>query len=103
MTGGYVLLPMPAPFLRPMVEDWEWQADANCRTEDPNIFFHPDNERGAARQRRVERSKQICRACPVIAQCADFAMRGRETFGTWGGLSESERLKALGMRGRAAG
>lgn len=100
MSGGHAFLPLPALFVRPVAEEWEWQTQASCRTMDPNIFFHPDNERGPARERREERSKQICRTCPVIAQCADFAVRSREPYGTWGGLSESERQQALGIRDR---
>ena len=100
MTGGHAFLPLPAVFVRPVADEWEWQAQAHCRTVDPNIFFHPDNERGPARRLREERSKQVCRACPVMAQCADFALRSREPYGTWGGLSESERQRALGIRDR---
>ena len=32
---------------------WDWQLQAACRGKDPNIFFHPEGERGAARERRI--------------------------------------------------
>lgn len=90
------------PAIRPLADEWEWQLKARCRAMDINIFFHPDDERGLARRQRVEQAKQICSSCPVIMQCADFALRSRERFGTWGGISESDRLQTLDIRNRRA-
>ena len=40
----------------------------------------------------TEPAKAICRGCPVLQECADFATRpGGERFGIWAGMSERER------------
>ena len=31
---------------------WDWQEVGSCREADPELFFHPQNERGLARLRR---------------------------------------------------
>ena len=74
---------------------WSWQLSARCRGEDPAIFFHPEGERGKARQRRARKAKAICAQCPVAALCRDHALRFQEPFGIWGGLSEDERFRLL--------
>ena len=38
----------------PLVEHWEWQTDAACRGMDTGTFFHPVNERNAARDERID-------------------------------------------------
>ncbi|MEU7219930.1 WhiB family transcriptional regulator [Nocardia iowensis] len=70
---------------------WDWQMRGSCRTEDPAVFYHPDGERGKARLARAKRAKEICRTCPVLAQCRGYALKTREPHGIWGGLSEEER------------
>jgi WhiB family transcriptional regulator, redox-sensing transcriptional regulator len=85
--------------LIPTDEAWWWQTAARCRGEDTSIFFHPDGERGRAAKRRQERAKAICAECPVTAECRNYALKYKEPFGIWGGLSEDERMTLLG-RGR---
>jgi len=104
MTGKRTALPLPAPAIRPVADEWEWQESARCRSMDSSVFFHPDNERGRARRQREQRAKEICQQCPVKAPCAAFALLSGEPYGIWGGVSESERLSALGISDpRAAG
>lgn len=79
----------------PALEEWEWQFDGTCREADPNLFFHPENERGFARQRRAEAAKRFCKKCPVCETCRSHALSAREPFGVWGGLSEDERHALL--------
>ena len=76
---------------------WTWQLLARCRGVDPSIFFHPDGERGYARKRRQQRAKALCAECPVAAQCREHSFAFVERFGTWGGLSEDERVRLLGL------
>jgi WhiB family redox-sensing transcriptional regulator len=66
--------------------DMAWQDFANCRGEDPDLFFP---ERGAST--RV--AKQICRECTVRDECLEFAIVSSEKFGIWGAMSERERRK----------
>lgn len=62
------------------------------------MFFHPDGERGKARRARVERAKQVCETCPVLAACREHALAIREPFGVWGGMDEDERSRQLSRR-----
>ena len=70
---------------------WFWQERGACRGVDPTWFFHPQNERGLSRLRRDRRAKTVCASCPVRLECADYAIRAREPYGVWGGLTEEER------------
>jgi WhiB family redox-sensing transcriptional regulator len=91
----------PFAALRPLEADWSWQRAALCRTSDPELFFNPENERGKARRVRQLRAKQVCAQCPVLLDCRTSALRSRESFGVWGGMSEDERnavLHAAGVR-----
>jgi WhiB family redox-sensing transcriptional regulator len=75
----------------PIGSTWHWQEKGACRDLDDGLFFHPPNERGLARLRRDQRAKQICAGCVVRVECADYAIRSREPYGVWGGLTEEER------------
>lgn len=84
---------MPQQPLAQVPDDaqWFWQDHASCREADPLLFFHPQNERGSSRIRRDRAAKMVCAACPVRMECADYAVRAREPYGVWGGLSEEDR------------
>lgn len=75
----------------PVDSTWHWQELGQCRTADPLLFFHPQNERGSSRIRRDQSAKRVCASCPVRLECADYAIRAREPYGVWGGLSEEDR------------
>lgn len=55
-----------------------------CAEVDPEIFFPDRGESG-------REAKLVCKGCEVRQECLEFAMRNREKFGVWGGLSENER------------
>lgn len=84
----------------PIMDLWEWQYDGLCRSADPDIFFHPEGERGGTRRRRAEAAKAVCSRCPVIGRCRDHALRAQEPYGVWGGLSEEERSSIVRRRRR---
>ena len=90
----------------PNADLWDWQLRGLCRGKDSSLFFHPEGERGAARAAREQSAKEICLNCPVQKQCCEHALRVREPYGVWGGMTEEERelhyqrQKAL-MRARA--
>lgn len=86
----------PAPLL-PVSEQWNWQLDATCRGMNVEIFFHPASERRHQKQRRIDQAKAICHGCPVLEECRRHALRTREPYGIWGGLSEEERAEILGV------
>lgn len=75
----------------PRDAQWFWQEHGACRDADPLLFFHPQNERGSSRIRRDRAAKRICAGCDVRMECADYAVRAREPYGVWGGLSEEDR------------
>jgi len=75
----------------PIAQVWEWQFDGSCRRENPDIFFHPDGERGSARRNRDRAAKALCRDCPVLQSCRRHALQVREPYGVWGGMTEYER------------
>lgn len=77
-----------------------WRLNALCRIISPALFFHPANERGQQRRKRISEAKKICFRCPVIEACRDYVLTAGEPFGIWGGLSEEERDHVLD-RGRA--
>lgn len=85
----------------PNADFWDWQLQAACRGMDADVFFHPDRERGEAREERELRARAICAACPVVRECLDHALAVREPYGIWGGLTEHERLVL--RRARAMG
>jgi WhiB family redox-sensing transcriptional regulator len=82
----------------PNADLWDWQLHAACRTVDPDVFFHPEGERGAARRNRDAAAKRVCAGCPVIAQCTAHALAVREPYGVWGGMSEDEREDVYARR-----
>lgn len=79
----------------------DWHADGACRDLDTEMFFHPDNERGPQRSERERAAKAVCARCPVVTQCAAWALGTREPYGIWGGLSEADR-EELGATRRAS-
>ena len=91
-------MPQPDELPGPNADMWDWQMHGVCRGVDSSIFFHPDGERGRARLARETRAKAMCRRCPVIAQCRAHALAVGESYGIWGGLSESERELLLKRR-----
>lgn len=79
----------------PNADFWDWQMQAACRGMDSEVFFHPDGQRGSARAQREQAAKQICASCPVMQQCREHALKVREPYGVWGGLTEDEREQIL--------
>jgi WhiB family transcriptional regulator, redox-sensing transcriptional regulator len=75
----------------PNADLWDWQLRGLCRGKDSSLFFHPEGERGAARSGREVAAKEICLNCPVQIPCVEHALRVREPYGVWGGMTEDER------------
>ncbi|MFN8099109.1 MAG: WhiB family transcriptional regulator [Dermatophilaceae bacterium] len=76
----------------PLATEWEWQFEGLCRGLSPEMFFHPEGERGSARRVRDHAAKEVCSRCPVLLQCRAHALANREPYGVWGGMSEDDRL-----------
>lgn len=87
-----VYLPTPIPW-----DDQEtvWRSQAACKDVDTAVFF-PGKSSG------YTRAKKICDSCPVIDECAEFALRFDERVlpGMWGGLMGQERRRIRQERAR---
>jgi WhiB family redox-sensing transcriptional regulator len=79
----------------------DWRDRAVCREEDPELFF-PVGTTGPALV-QIEEAKAVCRRCPVMEKCQQWALETRQADGVWGGLSEAERraVKRRAARSRA--
>lgn len=64
----------------------EWMESARCHGIDRSIDFFP----GPSDIKSVKAAKQFCCACPVIAECLEYALVRHED-GVWGGTSAYER------------
>jgi WhiB family transcriptional regulator, redox-sensing transcriptional regulator len=69
-----------------------WTSEAAC-TGQTDLFFAAAGERPEARVVRESQARAICRSCPVLLECRDWARENRE-YGFWGGESEEERAAA---------
>ncbi|WP_405719790.1 WhiB family transcriptional regulator [Streptomyces sp. NBC_01537] len=67
----------------------DWRQNAVCSEEDPELFF-PVGNTGPALL-RIEEAKAVCRRCPVMQECRQWALETGQDAGVWGGLSEDER------------
>ena len=100
MTGTLrhgAAVPTTAPVL---ARPYAWTEDALCAQADPDAWF-PDQGRTAKLARR------ICAACPVRAECLDFALSGADTWGgittgIWGGTTPRQRAILRRTRKAAA-
>lgn len=72
-----------------------WMADGNCRLHPPATFFPSDGV-------GVDRARKICKDCPVMGKCLEYALDARIDHGVWGGCSERERRRILKRRREAA-
>lgn len=70
----------------------EWVVRAGCVGTDPELFFPGHGEHG-------DEAKEICRGCPVMEPCREYAIRTPHTEGVWGGMTEQERRAERKIRG----
>ncbi|MGH8896092.1 MAG: WhiB family transcriptional regulator [Egibacteraceae bacterium] len=66
-----------------------WRGKAACLDIDPEWFF-PVGATGQALA-QIEQAKAVCRRCPVIDECLEWALQTKQNDGVWGGMSEDER------------
>jgi WhiB family transcriptional regulator, redox-sensing transcriptional regulator len=80
----------------PTRDELEWQLQGLCSNHDPDLWY-PESRR---RRRSASRpAQEICKQCPVIQQCAEWAVTHHEEFGVCG-LSEVDREKIWGSSRR---
>lgn len=73
----------------------DWRHRAICVDEDPELFF-PIGDDGPSLLQITE-AKTVCRRCPVVSDCLNWAIESGQDAGVWGGMSEDER-RALKRR-----
>jgi len=72
-----------------------WHQHAACRGVDTATFF-------PSRGEPTELARAICSACPVIADCRDWALAQRDDHGIAAGLSGRQRRQLRAERKRGA-
>lgn len=65
-----------------------WQEHALCTQVDTDLFF-PEKDQSSSQ------ACGVCRACPVIDDCLQYALDHRELYGVWGGKSARQRQTLL--------
>ncbi|MEJ8632435.1 WhiB family transcriptional regulator [Streptomyces sp. MS2.AVA.5] len=79
----------------------DWRHNAECTTEDPDLFFPIGNTGPALLQ--IAEAQAVCRRCPETDRCLQWALEQGQDSGVWGGLSEDQRraMKRRAARNRA--
>lgn len=82
-----------APDVPGPVRALSWADAALCAQADPDLWFELSGVRfeQKANGEREAAAKSICRRCPVLAECRDYAMSDPSLHGIWGGLTAKER------------
>lgn len=68
--------------------------DPACAQTDPEMFFPMDIDMGggrfSAKYLSIDAAKRVCKECPLIKDCLEYALKNHE-IGIWGGTTEHER------------
>ena len=81
--------PSPSPFdLFGEIPDWE---GAVCLTVGPDPWFPDMESRGDRVFVDEQRAVELCKTCPRMDDCANFAVENRMEYGIWGGLTKFDR------------
>lgn len=79
----------------PTSED-DWKAWGTCRSYGwPDLWF-PE---GKDKRRQEETAVSICLACPMLQRCRESALKNKEIYGVWAGMTEDELRAMVGKRG----
>lgn len=74
-------------------DGYPWLNEAACRNEPTEVFFAED-------PRSEERAKAVCRSCPSMVACLEYAVTAYPTErGVWGGTTSAERVQIRRRRG----
>jgi WhiB family transcriptional regulator, redox-sensing transcriptional regulator len=78
----------------------DWLNRGACLNEDPDLFF-PVGTTGPALV-QIAQAKAVCRTCPVMEACLEWAVAKGVTDGVWGALATVERQSLKRRRDRQA-
>src|SRR5688572_5009124 len=74
-----------------------WRLLSACQVRDTDQFFEAEGEGTVATRYREECARNLCRRCPVRAECAAHALSRPERHGVWGGFTSRERMRLLDL------
>lgn len=78
-----------------LTSDFPSLPDAACTTtSDPDRFF-------ATEPNRIAQAKNVCRRCPAIRACLEWALTHAE-YGVWAATTEQERADLVNRHRRTA-
>ncbi|MGZ4530860.1 WhiB family transcriptional regulator [Oryzihumus sp.] len=77
-----------------------WRDEAECLHTDPELFF-PVGASGPALI-QIQEAKSVCRRCPALDECLEWALDSGQETGIWGATDERERNLIRRRRSRAA-
>lgn len=77
--------------------DASWMPRGKCRGGATEVFY-------PARGESADPAKEVCRGCPVMLRCLNYALLMNEEHGVWGGRSERQRrtMREEGRRDEVA-
>lgn len=70
------------PGLAPFAED----PRRRCKDIDPEFFFPTGSGPNVGAE-----AKAVCRRCPLVVDCQEWALTAPEGHGVWGAMSAAER------------
>ena len=92
--------PVVSPSLLAAVSSWaaredeSWRNDAACLNSDMAVFFPTP---GYGNHVDWNPARRVCRSCPVVSECRDYAIEHGHWDGMWGGLTPDERAELRGV------
>jgi len=81
---------------------WAWQQSGLCRQADASLYFSDDDERGLIKEGKIKQAILICNQCSVLNECKEFALKTKQQYGIWGGLTEEQLNSERRKRGRSS-
>ena len=73
----------------------DWQEQAVCASVEPELFYPAPQEHVRRRQ-----AKAVCKSCPVVNECLQWALDTDDQFAILGGTTAAERDVLRGKKGR---
>lgn len=70
--------------------EWHWMSQASCQYSDPDLFYA---ENGKFNNPNTKLAVRICRDCPVIKNCLNWAINTGDSFGILGGMTPQQRTR----------
>jgi WhiB family redox-sensing transcriptional regulator len=88
-----------------VLRNMDWYEGAACRGDSEGDWFpegRVDDGRTTYVPAAVRRAITVCRLCPVVDACREYALEANEKVGVWGGMLSHERRSLRRQRQRAA-